>query len=75
LVLNFKETSGLIKEICELGKDKILQGKNANFEKIHSEMPYTKNTFLSDPSRYRNSPKSYSVLAENCRLLKVTKSN
>jgi hypothetical protein len=33
-----KKHSGLIKEICELEKDKILQGENANFEKIHSEM-------------------------------------
>jgi DNA invertase Pin-like site-specific DNA recombinase len=33
-----KKHSGLIKEICELEKDKILQGETANFEKIHSEM-------------------------------------
>jgi hypothetical protein len=33
-----KKHSRLIKEICELEKDKILQGEKANFEKIHSEM-------------------------------------
>jgi hypothetical protein len=30
-----KKHSGLIKEICELERDKILQGETANFEKIH----------------------------------------